>query len=232
MVRTPALAAPGAAGDKHPGILQKPKQGRCRNADAYAEMQIKSRTPGTLNEPMEPGTMRTRTQDDRISLRMIHAAAFNHSLRSPVRNRPHQNLPATIWAISFRLRRRVGRAARLGVSGFARYPLRKPDADNDRRWRRASRWSTASDPVVPRVVVQFAIHARAPADLLRRAAHSVFLAGMALAMVFDLRRARRSLYFADLIGAPLGALGVTFLLQAGRRSRGHDRGDPRRAAAA
>jgi len=41
-----------------------------------------------------------------------------------------------------------------------------------------------------------------------------FLAGMALAMVFDLCRDRAgSLYFADLVGASLGALGVTFLLQ-------------------
>ena len=41
-----------------------------------------------------------------------------------------------------------------------------------------------------------------------------FLAGMALSIVFDLRRAKSgSLYFADLVGASLGALGVTFLLQ-------------------
>ncbi len=41
-----------------------------------------------------------------------------------------------------------------------------------------------------------------------------FLAGMALAMVFDLCRDRAgSLYFADLVGASIGALGVTFLLQ-------------------
>ena len=41
-----------------------------------------------------------------------------------------------------------------------------------------------------------------------------FLAGMALSMVFDLQRQRASsLYFADLVGASLGALGVTFLLQ-------------------
>jgi predicted membrane-bound spermidine synthase len=40
------------------------------------------------------------------------------------------------------------------------------------------------------------------------------LAGMALSMVFDLERARTgSLYFADLLGASLGALAVTFLLQ-------------------
>jgi len=42
-----------------------------------------------------------------------------------------------------------------------------------------------------------------------------FLAGMALSMIFDLRRAQTgSLYFADLVGASLGALCVTFLLQA------------------
>ena len=41
-----------------------------------------------------------------------------------------------------------------------------------------------------------------------------FLAGMALSMIFDLRRETSgSLYFADLVGASLGALGVTFLLQ-------------------
>jgi predicted membrane-bound spermidine synthase len=40
------------------------------------------------------------------------------------------------------------------------------------------------------------------------------LAGMALSMVFDLNRAESgSLYFADLAGASLGALAVTFLLQ-------------------
>jgi len=40
------------------------------------------------------------------------------------------------------------------------------------------------------------------------------LAGMTLAMVFDLERQRAgSLYFADLLGASLGALGVTVLLQ-------------------
>lgn len=41
-----------------------------------------------------------------------------------------------------------------------------------------------------------------------------FLAGMALSMVFDLHRAAAgSLYFADLLGASLGALVVTVLLQ-------------------
>ena len=40
------------------------------------------------------------------------------------------------------------------------------------------------------------------------------LAGVSLSMVFDLRRSQSgSLYFADLLGASLGALGVTFLLQ-------------------
>jgi hypothetical protein len=41
-----------------------------------------------------------------------------------------------------------------------------------------------------------------------------FLAGMALSMIFHLRReTAASLYFADLIGASLGALAVTFLLE-------------------
>src|ERR1017187_9600051 len=41
-----------------------------------------------------------------------------------------------------------------------------------------------------------------------------FLAGMALSMVFDLRRdIAGSLYFADLVGASLGAVLVTVLLQ-------------------
>jgi predicted membrane-bound spermidine synthase len=41
-----------------------------------------------------------------------------------------------------------------------------------------------------------------------------FLAGMALSMIFDLRRqVATSLYFADLLGASVGALSVTFLLQ-------------------
>jgi hypothetical protein len=41
-----------------------------------------------------------------------------------------------------------------------------------------------------------------------------FLAGMALATIFDLHRSTSgSLYFADLVGASLGALGVTILLQ-------------------
>jgi SAM-dependent methyltransferase len=41
-----------------------------------------------------------------------------------------------------------------------------------------------------------------------------FLAGMALSMIFDLHRARAgSLYFADLIGASLGAVGIVVLLQ-------------------
>jgi hypothetical protein len=41
-----------------------------------------------------------------------------------------------------------------------------------------------------------------------------FLAGMALSAIFDLRRETSgSLYFADLLGASLGALGVTLLLQ-------------------
>src|SRR5580704_11282572 len=41
-----------------------------------------------------------------------------------------------------------------------------------------------------------------------------FLAGMALSMIFDLHRAvAGSLYFADLLGASLGALVVTALLQ-------------------
>jgi hypothetical protein len=42
-----------------------------------------------------------------------------------------------------------------------------------------------------------------------------FLAGMALAMVFDLRRdIAGNLYFADLLGASVGALTITFLLSA------------------
>ena len=41
-----------------------------------------------------------------------------------------------------------------------------------------------------------------------------FLAGMALSMIFDLhRQIATTLYFADLLGASLGAVGVTFLLQ-------------------
>jgi len=41
-----------------------------------------------------------------------------------------------------------------------------------------------------------------------------FVAGMALSMIFDLRREKSgSLYFADLVGASLGALAVTALLQ-------------------
>ena len=41
-----------------------------------------------------------------------------------------------------------------------------------------------------------------------------FLAGMALSMVFDLHRTRAgSLYFADLVGASLGAVAIVFLLQ-------------------
>ena len=60
-----------------------------------------------------------------------------------------------------------------------------------------------------------------------------FLGGMALSMVFDLHRAiTGSLYFADLLGASLGAVLVTVLLQAhGRRgvaARGGDRADGRR----
>src|SRR5215831_17837678 len=40
-----------------------------------------------------------------------------------------------------------------------------------------------------------------------------FLAGMALSIVFDLHRAvASSLYFADLLGAAIGAIAVTFLL--------------------
>ena len=48
------------------------------------------------------------------------------------------------------------------------------------------------------------------------------LAGMALSMIFDLHRASASssLYFADLVGASLGALGVTLLLQSVRRRGG------------
>src|SRR5215831_10185470 len=42
-----------------------------------------------------------------------------------------------------------------------------------------------------------------------------FLAGTALSMIFLLRRETApSLYFADLLGASLGALSVTFLLEA------------------
>src|SRR5690242_2786565 len=42
-----------------------------------------------------------------------------------------------------------------------------------------------------------------------------FLAGMALAMIFDQRRQMiASLYFADLLGASVGAVGVSVLLQA------------------
>ena len=58
-----------------------------------------------------------------------------------------------------------------------------------------------------------------------------FLAGMALSMVFDLHREQTgALYFADLLGASLGALAVTFLLSwLGRRERGARRSRSRRS---
>lgn len=69
-------------------------------------------------------------------------------------------------------------------------------------------------PLVLWVLVQFPFEVtRLPLYFLAPLA-PFLLAGMALSMVFDLNRAESgSLYFADLIGASLGALVVTFLLQ-------------------
>lgn len=69
-------------------------------------------------------------------------------------------------------------------------------------------------PAVLWVLVQFPFEVtRLPLYFLAPLA-PFLLAGMALSMVFDLNRAEAgALYFADLVGASLGALVVTFLLQ-------------------
>ena len=69
-------------------------------------------------------------------------------------------------------------------------------------------------PVVLWVLVRYPFEvSRLPLYFLAPLA-PFLLAGMALSMIFDLNRADSgSLYFADLIGASLGALVVTFLLQ-------------------
>lgn len=69
-------------------------------------------------------------------------------------------------------------------------------------------------PLVLWVLVQFPFEVtRLPLYFLAPLA-PFLLAGMTLSMIFDLNRAESgSLYFADLVGASLGALAVTFLLQ-------------------
>jgi SAM-dependent methyltransferase len=69
-------------------------------------------------------------------------------------------------------------------------------------------------PAVLWVLVEFPFEiARLPLYFLAPLA-PFLLAGMALSMIFDLNRSESgALYFADLVGASLGALVVTFLLQ-------------------
>ena len=85
---------------------------------------------------------------------------------------------------------------------------------------RRSRRPASSRPPVGRDSALPWLVAHLPATLDRLPVYFIapllpfFLAGMALSMIFDLRRhLAASLYFADLLGASLGALGVTFLLQ-------------------
>ena len=77
------------------------------------------------------------------------------------------------------------------------------------------------------IVVTLALVARFPFTIDRLPMYFVapllpfLLAGMALSMIFDLhRQIATTLYFFDLLGASLGAVSVTFLLQTGRRRGG------------
>jgi predicted membrane-bound spermidine synthase len=93
-------------------------------------------------------------------------------------------------------------------------------------WRR-SRPMTSEDAAAAAVLyglslpISLWILVRFPFDLSRLPLYFIlpilpfFLAGITLSIVFDVNRERAtSLYFVDLIGASLGALGVTFLLEA------------------
>jgi hypothetical protein len=102
-----------------------------------------------------------------------------------------------------------------GLGGFALHLLKRPG------WApsldRAAGLTVAYAAAIP---VCLAILVRYPFALDRLALYFVapllpfFFAGMALSMVFDLRRETAgSLYFADLVGASIGALGVTWMLQ-------------------
>ena len=102
-----------------------------------------------------------------------------------------------------------------GLGGFALYLARKrglePSMD------RAAIFAVVYGLSIPACL---ALIVRFPFTLDRLPLYFVaplvpfLLAGVALSMVFDLRRSQSgSLYFADLFGASLGALGVTFLLQ-------------------
>lgn len=101
-----------------------------------------------------------------------------------------------------------------GLGGMLVHLIKRAMPSSNERAALFSMLYALAIPLVLWVLVQFPFEVtRLPLYFLAPLA-PFLLAGMSLSMVFDLNRAESgSLYFADLIGASLGALVVTLLLQ-------------------
>ncbi len=100
-----------------------------------------------------------------------------------------------------------------GLGGFALHLMKKRLAFTLERAAGLTLLYAASLPLALFLIVRVPFHPERLAFYFVVSLAPFFLAGMALSMVFDLRRASAGkVYFADLLGASVGALVVTVLL--------------------
>ncbi len=100
-----------------------------------------------------------------------------------------------------------------GLGGFALHLLKARVAFSAERAATLTLLYAASLPLALFLIVRFPFHPDRLVFYFVVSLAPFLLAGMALAMIFDLRRASvGKVYFADLLGASAGALLVTFLL--------------------
>jgi hypothetical protein len=100
-----------------------------------------------------------------------------------------------------------------GLGGFALHALRRRVRPSLDQAALLTLLYAASIPVSLWSIVRFPFHPDRLAFYFAASCLPFLLAGAALSMVFGLRREHAgALYFADLLGASLGAVGVTFLL--------------------
>ncbi|MBP6716394.1 MAG: methyltransferase domain-containing protein, partial [Acidobacteria bacterium] len=101
-----------------------------------------------------------------------------------------------------------------GLGGMCVHLLKKPMPSSTERAALFSMLYAIAIPAALWVLVQFPFETSRLSLYFLTPLVPFLLAGMALSMVFDLNRAESgSLYFADLLGASLGALAVTVFLQ-------------------
>ena len=101
-----------------------------------------------------------------------------------------------------------------GLGGMTVHLLKKPMPSSTEKAALFSVLYAFAIPVVLWVLVRYPFEIERLSLYFLAPLVPFLLAGIALSMVFDLNRAESgSLYFADLLGASLGALAVTFFLQ-------------------